>query len=296
MQPAEQFFRIDHGVGNNTIAAIKRNTRQPLGQQRAEFLRSCRARLNPCDVGLPEPQRKRTAGLRREDVAALSGVSVAWYTWLEQGREMRVSDDVLERISHTFRLTEDERVYLFSLVQQRAPRVQHDPALTLPPEVDRLVKGTPMPAIAMNLRWDVLTWNEFNTQVFRDYSLLEPGERNLIEILFTQPSYHKASEDSAHMLRRILAKLRVDYSTFGKDPKFEALIQKLDRISPQFHSMWRTPDINVGSYGVHRFNHAKFGELAFEHVSCMPDGHPTIRVVICLPSDERTRQVLAKLK
>src|SRR5690348_7959068 len=102
---------------NPGTANTRKNSRLPIDQQRAEFLRSCRARIKPSDLGLPVPQRKRTDGLRREDVAALSGVSVSWYTWLEQGRDMRVSDDVLERICQTFRLSEDERVYLFSLVQ-----------------------------------------------------------------------------------------------------------------------------------------------------------------------------------
>src|SRR5215471_18637596 len=95
------------------------STRVPIDRQRAEFLRSCRARINPADLGLPVPQRKRTEGLRREDVASLSGVSVSWYTWLEQGRDMRVSDEVLERISQTFKLSEDERIYLFSLAKHR---------------------------------------------------------------------------------------------------------------------------------------------------------------------------------
>ncbi|MBK6674941.1 MAG: helix-turn-helix domain-containing protein [Proteobacteria bacterium] len=124
MESSTAEARVPEGSPQRGIANTRSQTRQPLGRQRAEFLRSCRARIKPSDVGLPDPQRRRTAGLRREDVAALSGVSVAWYTWLEQGRDMRVSDEVLERICQTFKLTDDERVYLFSLVQQRAPRVQ----------------------------------------------------------------------------------------------------------------------------------------------------------------------------
>jgi transcriptional regulator with XRE-family HTH domain len=280
---------------NAVIANTKKSLRQPIDRQRAEFLRSCRARIKPADLGLPEPQRKRTEGLRREDVAALSGVSVAWYTWLEQGREMRVSDEVLERISHTFRLTGDERTYLFSLVQHRPPRLHHDKHFDLPPEILHLVNGVAVPAIAMNLRWDVLAWNDLNTLVFRDYSILPVAERNLIELLFTGPSYHKDPQQLENMQRRILAKLRVDFSTFGEDPKFEALIRKMESASPMFHRMWRNPDINVGSYGINRFVHERYGELAFEHTSCVADGHPTIRVVICMPSDVATRKVLARL-
>jgi transcriptional regulator with XRE-family HTH domain len=278
------------GIGNT-----RSQTRQPLGRQRAEFLRSCRARIKPVDVGLPDPQRRRTAGLRREDVAALSGVSVAWYTWLEQGRDMRVSDEVLERICQTFRLTEDERVYLFSLVQQRAPRVQGAPRFDVPPEIERLVTGMTIPAIARNLRWDVLAWNELNTRIFRDYSALPPGERNLIELLFSTANYDDTPELTQQRLQRIVAKLKVDYSAFGSDRRFEALIQRMERSSPLFRSLWRSPDVNAGSFGIHRFRHRVYGDLAFEHVSCIPDGHPTVRMVMCMPADARTRQVIAEL-
>jgi transcriptional regulator with XRE-family HTH domain len=278
------------GIANNRSAV-----RQPMGRQRAEFLRSCRARIKPADVGLPDPQRRRTAGLRREDVAALSGVSVAWYTWLEQGRDMRVSDEVLERICQTFKLSDDERLYLFSLVQQRAPRVQGAPRFDVPPEVERLVTGLTIPAIARNLRWDVLAWNELNTRIFRDYSRLPAGERNLIELLFGASGYEETPEDTRERARRIVAKLKVDYSAFGTDRRFEAMIQRLERNSPLFRSLWRSPDVNAGSYGIQRFRHREYGDVAFEHVSCIPDGHPTVRVVMCMPADASTRALIARL-
>lgn len=277
------------------VANTRSQVRQPLGRQRAEFLRSCRARIKPADVGLPDPQRRRTAGLRREDVAALSGVSVAWYTWLEQGRDMRVSDEVLERICQTFRLSDDERHYLFSLVQQRAPRVQGAPRFDVPPEVERLVTGLTIPAIARNLRWDVLAWNELNTRIFRDYSVLPVGERNLIEQVFGTSVYDDTPEDTRERARRLVAKLKVDYSAFGSDRRFESMIQRLERNSPLFRSLWRSPDVNAGSYGIHRFRHREFGELAFEHISCIPDGHPTVRAVLCMPADAVTRQLVARL-
>jgi transcriptional regulator with XRE-family HTH domain len=160
------------------MGMLKPVSRQPLDLQRAQFLRTCRARIQPGDLGLPAPQRRRTEGLRREDVAALSGVSVAWYTWLEQGREMRVSDEVLERISHTFRLSGDERTYLFSLVQHRPPRISIDSTSgELPPEVARTIGELPWPAIVTNLRWDVLAWNRLNTLLYRDYTQIPAAQR-----------------------------------------------------------------------------------------------------------------------
>ena len=138
------------GIPGNSIGNTRKISRLPVDRQRAEFLRSCRARIKPSDLGLPVPQRKRTDGLRREDVAALSGVSVSWYTWLEQGREMRVSDEVLERICQTFRLSEDERIYLFSLVQHRPPRLHRDPRFDAPQEIVRMINGVAAPSVVID--------------------------------------------------------------------------------------------------------------------------------------------------
>ena len=282
------------GIASTGIANTRKISRLPIDRQRAEFLRSCRGRIKPSDLGLPVPQRKRTDGLRREDVAALSGVSVSWYTWLEQGREMRVSDEVLERICHTFRLSDDERVYLFSLVQHRPPRMVRDTRFEAPAEIVRMISGLVAPTIVMNLRWDVLAWNELNTAFFRDYSTLPPSQRNLAEILFTQASASEDPIEFESMARRVLAKLRVDYSKSGNDPRFDSLIRRLCTVSPVFRRIWRAPEINVRSYGLNRFRHAQYGDLAFEHTSYVPDGHPDVRVVICLPHDLVTKHAVAK--
>ena len=280
------------GTTNTGIGDTRKNARLPMDRQRAEFLRSCRARIKPADLGLPEPQRKRTEGLRREDVAALSGVSLAWYTWLEQGRTMRVSDEVLERICHTFRLSEDERIYLFSLVQHRPPRRNYEARLEVPPELLRLVRGIAVPAVVMNLSWDILAWNELNTIMYRDYGAMPADERNLIEILFSRPSYYSDPAQFESMAQRVLAKMRVDYSNSAGDPKFEALIRRLETNSPQFRRIWRTPEINPRSYGSNRFIHERYGPLSFEHTSYVPDGQADVRVVICMPEDEATRRAL----
>ena len=160
-------------------------------------------------------------------------------------------------------------------------------------ELVRMLHAVALPALVMNLRWDVLGWNALNTVIFRDYSVIPVGERNLIELLFTRPSYYKDPHDFESMARRILAKLRVDYSNAADDPKFEALIRRLDTSSPVFRRIWRSPEINVKSYGAHRFIHAHYGELAFENGTFVPDGHPTLRIVLCTPQDERTVNALA---
>src|SRR6185312_7216174 len=231
----------------------RKRLRSPVDRQRADFLKRCRTRLDPAELGLPQPRRKRTEGLRREDVAALSGVSVSWYTWLEQGRDIRVSDDVLERLSQTLRLSEDERVYLFSLVQHRAPRVRADAQEEAPADVVRLINALSVPAIAMNLRWDVLAWNRLNSKIYRDYAAIPLEERNLLEILLAQPVRHlnpKALESTA---RRLIARLRFDYSKHADDPKFDALIRRLSTRSPLFRRLWRMPEFTLRPFGIHRF-------------------------------------------
>jgi transcriptional regulator with XRE-family HTH domain len=265
-------------------------------QQRAEFLRRCRARLDPAELGLPQARIRRTEGLRREDVASLSGVSACWYAWLEQGRDMRVSDDVLERLSHTLRLSEDERVYLFSLVQHRAPRVRAEAQEEAPAEVVRLISALSLPAIAMNLCWDVLAWNPLNSKIYRDYSVIPVEQRNLLEILLAQPVRHLDARTLESTARKLVARLRFDYSKHADDPKFEALIQRLSTRSPLFRRLWRMPEFTLRPFGIHRFTHPKFGELAFEHTSCTLDGYPHIRIVICAPESAAARAAVAQVQ
>jgi hypothetical protein len=125
-------------------------------------------------------------------------------------------------------------------------------------------------------RWDVFAWNRLNSIIFRDYAAIPAAERNLMEILFTRPSYFKDPGQFESMARRVLSKMRVDYSNSGGDPRFEALIGHLESISPLFRRIWRTPEINPRSYGTHRFTHEIYGPLCFEHTSYVPDGHPSI--------------------
>ena len=280
----------------DTTRGTRKRLRSPVDHQRSEFLRRCRARIEPSELGLPQSQRKRTDGLRREDVAALSGVSACWYSWLEQGRDMRVSDEVLERLCQTLRLSEDERVYLFSLVQRRLPRMAHEERTEAPPDVVRMIDALPMPAVAMNLCWDVLAWNRANSMIFRDYATYPPAERNLLEILLTKPVRHMSPAQLESAAKRLVARLRFDYSKCADDPKFEALIRRLSTKSQLFARLWRIPDFTLRAFGLHRFTHPRYGELTFEHSSCVPDGHPHIRIVICTPENAAAKRAIAQIQ
>ena len=261
-------------------------------RQLIDFLKSCRARLSPADVGLPDTSRRRTPGLRREDIAALASVSVTWYTWLEQGRDIHVSADVLERVCATLRMTPDEREYLFALVHRRpappvATRVEE-----LSPSLARMLKAIEVPALVMTSRWDVIAWNE-RTKIFRDYDELRPEKRNLLRILLIEDeTYQRDPQQYEAMARRVLSKFRVDYSQTPEHPAFEELIAELTARSPIFQRLWNSAEVMGRSEGVAHYPH--LGGVSFEHSSYIPEGSPTLRLVIYVPYDEQSAVKVAE--
>ncbi|HEX7081352.1 MAG TPA: helix-turn-helix transcriptional regulator [Gammaproteobacteria bacterium] len=264
-------------------------------RQLSEFLKSCRARVAPADVGLPVADRRRTPGLRREDVAALAGVSVTWYTWLEQGRDIQVSDAVLERISSTLHLSRDEREYLFALVQHRPapPRGWHDVEVSA--AVKRMIDSLAVPAIVMTARWDVVAWNRLAVLTFRDYDHIPQERRNLLRILLVDEQvYTRDPEIFDAMAHRVIAKFRVDYSQFTGDPDFEELIAELERTSETFRRLWNSSEVVGRSQAVVR--HPQLGGVTLEHTSYVPEGSPGLRLVIYAPYDEESAAKIAALK
>ncbi|MEO6217242.1 MAG: helix-turn-helix transcriptional regulator [Sphingomonas sp.] len=263
--------------------------------QLAEFLKNCRARLQPSDIGLQPTARRRTPGLRREDVANMAGVSTTWYTFLEQGREVRASDRVLEGLSRALRLTVEEREYLFTLAQNRPPPLARDPGEEVSPAVRRMLVRLNVPALVMTVRWHVLAWNPMMAQHFRDYPSIPPQDRNLFKLLITCPEHLKHADEYEVMVRRIVAKLRVDYSQAADDPAFGALIEEMTEISPLFQELWHRPEIHGRSEGVHLMRHPKLGGITIEHTSYIVEGAPSLRLVIYVPHDEESADKMAEL-
>jgi transcriptional regulator with XRE-family HTH domain len=263
--------------------------------QLSEFLKSCRARLQPAMVGLPQASRRRTPGLRREDVAALAGLSATWYTWLEQGRDVRASDRILESLSRTLRLSPEERDYLFALAQSRPAPLQPSQGQEVPETVKRTLDALNVPAEVITPRWDVVYWNPMVKRCFRDYAALAPERRNLMRILMTSPEYQEDPVEYEAMARRIIAKLRVDYSQAAGDASFDALIEELNEVSPLFRELWRSPEIRSRSEGVHLLKHPQLGGITFEHTSYVVEGAPSLRVVIFAPHDPESAAKIAQL-
>jgi transcriptional regulator with XRE-family HTH domain len=255
--------------------------------QLGEFLKSCRARIAPSQLGLPEADRRRTPGLRREDVAALAGVSVTWYTWLEQGRDIQVSAAVLERISSTMQLSHDEREYLFALVQHRSAPPLEWRTVEVSPSLQRMLDRLALPAIVMSARWDVLAWNRIACLVLRDYDKIPKERRNLLRILLVDEAvYAKEPELYEAMAHRVVAKFRIDYSTYAGDPEFECLIAELAESSEAFRRVWNSPEVLGRSEAIVR--HPQLGGITLEHTSYVPEGSHALRLVVYAPSDEES--------
>ena len=261
-------------------------------QQLSEFLKGCRARLSPAKMGLPDQGRRRTPGLRREDVAALAGVSVTWYTWLEQARDIKVSAEVLDRICSTLRMSSEERDYLFALVQRRAPPHTAAAEDLVSPALQRMLDALAVPALVKTARWDVVAWNAYITRVFRDYSILPPERRNLLRLLLVEDTSYQGDPDAYYTTaRRILAKFRVDYSQYCDDPAFDELIEGLSRDSAVFRELWNNPEVMNRSEAV--AYHPQRGGMWFEHTSYVPEGCPALRMVVFVPHDEATAAKIA---
>ena len=205
-------------------------------RQLIDFLKGCRARLTPTQVGLPDTNRRRTPGLRREDVAALAGVSVTWYTWLEQGRDIQVSADVLERISTTLRMSPDEREYLFALVQHRPAPPTPARTETVSPTITRMLDSL---GRAGHRAHGALGRHRVESARAEGHSRLQracrPSGATLLRILLVEDdAYRRDPALYEATARRLLAKFRVDYSQAPGDPAFEELIADLSASCPIF--------------------------------------------------------------
>ncbi len=259
-------------------------TRTAARRELAEFVLARRSRTKPDDVGLPTAARRRTPGLRREEVAQLAGVGVTWYTWFEQGRDVRVSIHFLERVSQALRLNTAERVYLFTLAQHRPP--PHAPIAlpTISTAVLAMLNSLPNPAYITTPRWDVAAWNPPATALFCDYAQLPPEQRNHLWLVFTDPACRRLLRDWETEARRMLAKFRLDYGRANGDPTFEALVTTLGAASAEFRRWWPLQDVSGLGEGIKRLRHPTLGEVHLEHTAFLVEGATDLRLVIYTPA------------
>ncbi|WP_395675734.1 helix-turn-helix transcriptional regulator [Inquilinus sp.] len=255
-------------------------TDNPLGV----YLKDRRARLDPAAFGLSGP-RRRTPGLRREEVAQRAAISATWYTWLEQGRGGAPSADVLERIARALMLTDVEREHLFLLGLGRPPAIRYQTAEGVTPRLQRVLDAlTLSPALVKTPTWDVVAWNRAAAVVLTDYGTLPPEQRNILRLVFLDPRVRAAQFDWDGVARFVVAAFRADAARAGATAKVAALVEELCRLSPDFAAMWRDNDVRSYGEGVKRLRHPIAGPIAFEFSAFAVDGRPDLGMVIYNPA------------
>ncbi|WP_447878094.1 helix-turn-helix transcriptional regulator [Serratia fonticola] len=249
-------------------------------QELADFLRMKREKLSPQAVGLPSGTRRRTPGLRREEVAALAGVGLTWYTWLEQGREINASVEFLEDLARVLKLDATERYHLFLLAHQRPPVVAGHQWCQVTPLVRRLLDDlTLRPAYVMNLSWDIIAWNPAADRLFT-IAERQPQQRNMLWMLFADPELNQRLMEWQEQAPQILASFRRDYARAPQDATMLQRIQALSDVSPQFRQLWQQHDIHGRCQGQRTFLVAGAGEVTFEHASFIVDEENHLRLVM----------------
>lgn len=255
-----------------------------------------RASLQPEDVGLPGGGRRRTPGLRREEVAQLAGVGTTWYTWLEQAREVRASFDVLEALARALRLTHAERGHLILLGRGEQGPACRPPAERASPALKRLVENLgPSPAYVLGRRWDYLAWNEACRLVFRWQPGSDPSTRNVVWLTFMDPARRELMADWERHARHMVAKFRVDAARNIGDPAFDHLVGSLRAASPEFRKWWERHEVGAAGAGRKELLHPVAGRLIFEHAAFRHEISDQRLILYSPLPEEDTQDKLARL-
>lgn len=243
-----------------------------------EFLRARRARLTPDLFGMPAGTRRRTPGLRREEIGQLAGVSATWYTWIEQGRDVSVSPSALARLARVLRLTAPERAYLFDLGGKRDPQANLERD-DLPGGLAGALAGISHPAYVLDKSWTALHWTAAAARLFAGW-LDGENQRNLLRFIFLDPRARTLIHDWPARARRVAAEFRADYSHHLEAPELGALIADLVRESPFFSESWEAHAVIEREGGARAFNHPEDGFLRFEQLSFALARHPDVKLVM----------------
>ncbi|WNQ10321.1 helix-turn-helix transcriptional regulator [Paenibacillus aurantius] len=234
----------------------------------ADFLTTRRARLSPADVNLPSTSRRRTPGLRREEIAQLANIGTSWYVALEQGRNVHPSEQVLESLAEALQLTFAERRHLFRLAQPLSSTLTNTPPEeTVSPSLRQAVQAlNPHPAYIIGRRWDLLIWNRAAELVFSFSDIAPPHSRNLIWRTFTSPVLRR-HWNWEQLAQSLIAQFRADCARYPGDPWFGELIEDLKQNSEEFSSWWSRHDVKRIPDGLKQMEHEKLGALEFDHVT-----------------------------
>jgi transcriptional regulator with XRE-family HTH domain len=260
----------------------------------AEFLRARRSRIRPEDVGLPPGIRRRTPGLRREEVAQLAGVGVTWYTWLEQGRKIHVSGQVLAAVARTLMLDDAECEHLFRLAEAPDRLPPPEPPVVPQSVLEVLATLDPLPAILLNARYDILAENATYTELFRSWR--RPGEaRNVLWYCFVNPAAREHYQNMDEQLPVLVATLRASFARHLGEPAWTEFIRTLSAASPAFTEMWGRHDVARPGVTFKTFVHDQVGRLTIRSTSLAVAGLAETRIVVYTAADEDTRAKLERI-
>ena len=278
------------GNGNGLVHGTRRT-------ELAEFLRIRRARISPTDVGLPPGPRRRTPGLRREEVAQLAGVGVTWYTWLEQGRPIHASVQVLDAVARTLRLDQAEIEHLYRLAEVPAAHAEPPPACC--PEVVREILDAlePLPAMLLNARYDVLGANQAHEDLFWEWHRdLDCEHRNVLWCCFAHPQARRYFLNFDREGPLLVATLRASFGQHLKEPAWIEFIEELSARSPEFAELWARQEVAAPGSRTKHFLHPRAGLLRLRSTSLAVADMPETRIVVYTPVDSESRERLSRTR
>jgi transcriptional regulator with XRE-family HTH domain len=257
-----------------------------------EFLKARRAQVAPSAVGLPASGRRRTPGLRREELAQLAGVGVTWYTWLEQGRPINVSVQVLDAVAATLRLNELERAHLYRLAEATPLRTRSGVCANEGVFGEILDALDPLPALITNTRFDIIQPNKAYSDLFHDWHTLPCIHMNLLWCIITEPLAREQLLNYDTEVPYLVARLRSAYGEHVGDPSWETDIERLSKLSPEFAKLWSQHLLAESSPRPRRVKHPVAGELSFIVTELSVPAHPDLILFIETPADAVTRERL----
>jgi transcriptional regulator with XRE-family HTH domain len=274
------------------MAILPPKKRRELG----DFLRAHRARLSPASLGLPTIGRRRTPGLRREEVAQACGMSPTWYTWLEQGRDIAASPPALSALARALQLTPAERAYLFELADRRDPTLSSragEEGMDVPPALARAIAAIDGPAYLLDSLWNARAWNRPAAALFVGW-LDGAGDRNLLRYVFLSPVARKIIPDWQARARRVLAEFRADSSRHLEDAELQALVEDLRGRSALFAQCWTEHAVVDRTGGERIFDHPREGRLSYQQIAFALANRPDFKLVMLVPEAPRRRRAWSR--
>ena len=258
------------------------------------YLRDRRTRLDPAALGF-QRGRRRTPGLRREEVAQRANISPTWYTWLEQGRGGAPSADVLDRLAAGLMLTDPEREHLYMLGLGRPPEVRYKAVDGVTPRLQRVLDAlTVSPAIIKTATWDVIAWNRAAAALLTDYATLPREQRNILRLMFGEPRVRAAQDDWLSVARFVVGAFRADVARAGATAEITRLVQELSRVSPEFEALWRDNDVVGHGEGQKRIHHPELGLIELEFSAFAVDGRPELGMIVYNPATEAAADLIRR--